>query len=131
MDKECVFLWGLYRTSKRGGIHLSTEEHHTTLSDLGFHFRAEDLPIINSYTGDWSVVPEGHPANNYWAVDITGKGHPIPGHGSPQQVLEEAVERGWPIAYVAPYGHYVEGKDDGIQLHDWILEGRQKQRQKR
>ncbi|MCY0887785.1 MAG: hypothetical protein OWQ59_04935 [Alicyclobacillaceae bacterium] len=105
---------------------MSTEEHHTTLSELGFHFRDEDLSIINAYVGEWSVTNPEHPANNYWVVDTDGKGHPVSGHGSPAQVLDEGQRRGWQVAYVAPYGHYVEGKEDAIPLHQWILEGRRK-----
>ncbi|GEO26390.1 hypothetical protein AAC03nite_21750 [Alicyclobacillus acidoterrestris] len=102
---------------------MSREEHHEKLSSLGFYFEAEDLPIINDYQGDWMVTGD-HKPDNYWVVTTDGKGHPITGHPSPQEALDWARNNGWLPAYVAPYGTYVEGALDGVQLHDWIANGR-------
>ncbi|MFB5190531.1 hypothetical protein [Alicyclobacillus fastidiosus] len=103
---------------------MSREEHHETLSGLGFYFEAEDLPIVNQYQGDWIVTgPDGKP-DNYWVVTTDGKGHAISGHPSPQEALDWARNNGWLPAYVAPYGRYVEGELDAVALHDWIARGR-------
>ena len=109
-------------------MSVSTEEHHTRLSDLGFHFDTEDLPIVNDYAGDWRVTNPEFPSNNLWVVTTDGCGHNVSGTHSPQQVLDIAKDIGWQVAYVAPYGHYVEGELDGVKLHDWILEGRHKRK---
>lgn len=104
---------------------MNRTEHHTTLSELGFFFDQEDLPIINSYEGTWTVTDrEQDMPNNFWVVTTDGKGRNVIGHPSPQQIIDDAKAKGWPVAYVAPYGHYVEGTEDGIQLHDWIVRGR-------
>lgn len=106
---------------------MNRSEHHQTLSELGFYFKDRDLSIVNDYAGEWIVnETEGSMPNNFWAVSTNGKGHPVAGQMSPSQMLDYAEERGWQVAYVAPFGHYVEGKLDGIHLHDWILEGRHK-----
>jgi hypothetical protein len=104
---------------------LNRTEHHTTLSELGFFFDTEDLPIINAYTGTWHVQDEDQNLpENYWVITTDGKGHNVRGHMSPKQILDYAWNQGWQVAYVAPYGHYVEGIEDGVKLHDWIVEGR-------
>lgn len=107
------------------------EDHHETLSGLGFYFQPDDLPIINAYHGKWVVTDTEHQPNNYWVVTTDGKGHSVTGHRSPQQILDWADEQGWLPAYVAPYGKYVEGEMDAIQLHDWISQGRRDAKQHR
>lgn len=107
---------------------MGQNEHHTTLSELGFVFKEEDLPIINEYTGKWIVTNSGHEAENYWAITADGVGHPVSGHLSPYEVLLWAEDQGWQVAYAAPYGKYVEGEYDKIHLHDWIIEGRKKRK---
>lgn len=108
---------------------MSTEEHHTTLSELGFTIQMADLPYLNEYQGDWIVDGPDELPNNYWLVTFDGIGHPVSGHLSPQQILDWGVERGWQVAYVAPYGRYVEGKDDGVHLHDWLRDRRNKHKE--
>lgn len=100
------------------------QEHHDTLSSLGFYFKPEDLPIINAYAGHWTITQPEHPSSNYWVVTTDGRGHNVRGHMSPQQILDWAEEQGWVPAYVAPYGHYVEGELDAVALHEWIRKGR-------
>ncbi|WAH37276.1 hypothetical protein [Alicyclobacillus dauci] len=100
------------------------EEHHDTLSSLGFSFKQDDLPIINKYHGHWKVMGDDTPAENLWVVTTDGKGHPVKGHPSPQEIIDWADDQGWLPAYVAPYGRYVEGELDAIHLHDWIVQGR-------
>lgn len=100
------------------------EQHFDTISSLGFYFEPEDLPIVNAYNGRWVVAGDDTPAENLWLVTTDGKGHPVEGHPSPQEILDDATDRGWLPAYVAPYGRHVEGELDAVQLHDWILRGR-------
>lgn len=102
----------------------SSQEHHETLSSLGFYFKPDDLPIINAYAGHWQVTETQHQPENYWIVTTDGKGHPVKGHLSPQEMLDWAENQGWVPAYVAPYGRYVEGELDAVELHDWIARGR-------
>ncbi|CAM3966576.1 hypothetical protein [Alicyclobacillus pomorum] len=99
-------------------------EHHTKVSELGFTVSDEDFPAVVQYAGEWTLTGEGPVPNNYWAVTIDGEGIPFSGHPSPRQILDEANGEGLNCAYVAPYGRYVEGKLDGVQLHDWIREHR-------
>ncbi|SFV03076.1 hypothetical protein [Alicyclobacillus macrosporangiidus] len=106
----------------------NTREHHTTVSELGFTVMTEDLPILNVYRGDWVLTGEGDPPPNYWVVTLDGKGIPYTGHASPQELLALAKREGLPYAYAAPYGRYVEGRDDKIQLHEWIRDHRKKMR---
>lgn len=106
-------------------------EHHTTVSELGFSVSNEDLAIVNEYPGRWGITGSAPLPDNYWVVTMDGEGHPVTGHRSPQQILDWAErERGWQCAYVAPYGRFVQGEDDGIELHDWLKEGRHKQKAK-
>lgn len=100
------------------------EQHFDTFSSLGFYFDLDDLPIVNAYQGHWVVAGDDTPAQNLWLVTTDGKGHPVTGHPSPQEIIDEARHKGWLPAYVAPYGRHVEGQSDAIQLHDWIAEGR-------
>lgn len=105
---------------------MSTQEHHTTISGLGFTVKSDYLPFINEYPGDWTYTgPEPAP-DNYWLVTFDGKGHPIPGRLSPQQMLDWGEARGWYCAYVAPYGRHIIGAEDEVQLHDWLLQRKQK-----
>jgi hypothetical protein len=98
-----------------------------TVSGLGFTVSNEDLKFVNEYQGKWVVTETGASMpNNYWVVTTDGKGHPVRGHGSPIQMLMDAKADGLDIAYAAPYGRYVEGEDDGVQLSDWIRERRNK-----
>ncbi len=101
-------------------------EHHTTMSDLDFSVQSKDIPILNTYQRQWSLTGEGSVPENYWVVTIDGNGHPLTGHGTPQQFFDRANEMGWDCAYVAPYGRRVIGKDDGIELHEWIQDHRKK-----
>lgn len=111
----------------KGEKTLNRTERHTTISELGFTVLDKDLPIINAYQGVWSLTSgEGELPQNYWVVGIDGRGYPYTGHSSPQQLLDLANQDGLNGAYAAPYGHYVEGQDDGIQLHEWIREHRKK-----
>lgn len=107
------------------------EEHHETVSSLGFYFKPEDLPIINAYSGSWTLTNPTHTANNYWVVTTDGKGHNVGGHMSPDQILEWAEDKGWLPAYVAPYGQHVEGELDAVSLHDWIESGRKERKHER
>ncbi|QSO47893.1 hypothetical protein [Alicyclobacillus mengziensis] len=101
-------------------------ERHTTISDLPFTVADKDLPSINAYQGQWELTGEGDIPQNYWVVTIDGNGHPMTGHGSPRQFIDRADEMGWDVAYVAPYGRRVIGKDDGIELHEWLQDHRKK-----
>lgn len=109
------------------GIHQNNRtEHHTTMSELGFTIEDRDIPSLNAYQGEWTLTGEGEIPENYWVVTIDGNGHPIKGSGSPQQLLDRAHEMGWDPAYAAPYGCHVIGKDDGIELHEWLQDHRKK-----
>lgn len=110
---------------------VNREEHHDTVSSLGFYFKQEDLPIINAYSGSWTLTNPEHVADNYWVVTTDGQGHNVTGHLSPDQILEWAEDKGWLPAYVAPYGQHVEGKLDAVLLHDWIKRGREDRKEKR
>ncbi|QSO50644.1 hypothetical protein JZ785_17255 [Alicyclobacillus curvatus] len=101
-------------------------ERHITISDLPFAVDDKDLPSINAYQGQWGLTGEGEVPENYWVVTIDGNGHPMTGHGSPRQFIDRAYEMGWDVAYVAPYGRRVIGKDDGIELHEWLQDHRKK-----
>ncbi len=101
-------------------------EHHTTVSELGFAVTNEDLRIVNQYPGRWAITGSSPLPNNYWAVTTDGRGHPVLGRMSPDEILSAANNRGWQCAYVAPYGRYVQGENDGVELHNWIVEGRNK-----
>lgn len=106
------------------------DEHHETISSLGFYFKQEDLPLINAYQGHWVLTEPGnhHTASNYWVVTTDGEGHNVQGHMSPEEILDWADNRGWLPAYVAPYGQYVEGELDAIQLHEWLQRGRRERK---
>jgi len=100
--------------------------HEDSISELGFTVIPTDLPIVTDYQGQWSITgPEALP-NNFWVVDMEGEGHQWPGHWSPQELLNHAKDEGVNLAYVAPYGRHVEGKEDAVPLHDWIHQGRYK-----
>ncbi|OFW78512.1 MAG: hypothetical protein A2201_10130 [Alicyclobacillus sp. RIFOXYA1_FULL_53_8] len=108
---------------------MSTEEHHSKLSELGFTIQMEDLPYLNEYQGDWAISGPEQLPNNYWLVTFDGKGHPVQGSMSPQQILDWGKRQGWECAYVAPYGRYVEGQYDGVRLDDWLRDRRRKHKQ--
>lgn len=99
---------------------MSTEEHHDTLSGLGFTIPEEDLSYLNEYPGQWEVTGEGPEPGNFWLVTKDGRGHPVSGHLSPQQILDWGREQGWEVSYVAPYGRYVIGAEDEVRLNEWI-----------
>lgn len=110
---------------------MSTEQHQTTLSELGFTVRPEDLPYLNEYAGKWSVSGADPLPNNQWLVTMDGVGHPVTGHLSPQQILDWGADQGWQCAYVAPYGRHIVGANDDIQLHDWLAQRREQHKTNR
>ena len=110
---------------------MSTQEHHSTWSELGFTVREGDREYINEYAGDWVFTGETPVPDNFWLVTMDGEGHPVNGHMSPQQILDWGQERGWHCAYVAPYGRHVIGEKDEIQLHDWLRDRQDKDRPRR
>ena len=105
---------------------MNTEQHQTTLSELGFTIWPEDLQYLNEYVGRWAFTGEGDVPENYWLVTFDGEGHPVTGHPSPQEILDWGHRQGWQCAYAAPYGRFVVGQEDGIELHDWLRERRNK-----
>lgn len=105
---------------------MNRTEHHTTVSDLPFDVQIADMPAVNAYVGEWELTGDGPAAENFWLVTIDGNGHSVAGHLSPEQMLDEAIDKGWDPAYVAPYGRHVIGKLDGVQLHEWMQDQRKK-----
>lgn len=102
---------------------MSQQEHHNTVSELGFTVFPQDLRFVNEYSGDWALTgSEDKVPENYWLVTHDGRGHNVRGHLSPQQILDWGREQGWECAYVAPYGCHVIGAKDEIALHDWLRE---------
>jgi hypothetical protein len=99
---------------------LSTEEHHDTLSSLDFTIPQEDLQYLNEYQGHWEITGQGPKPENFWLVTKDGRGHPVKGHLSPQQILDWGRNQGWEVSYVAPYGRHVLGAQDEVPLHEWI-----------
>lgn len=99
---------------------MNSEEHHDTISGLGFTIPSEDLPYLNEYPGQWEITGAGPKPENFWLITKDGKGHPVEGHMSPQQILDWGHRQGWEVAYVAPYGRHVIGAEDEVQLHEWI-----------
>ncbi|MCL6445173.1 MAG: hypothetical protein K6T83_17250 [Alicyclobacillus sp.] len=99
---------------------VNRSERHEAISDLGFTVKPEDWQAVIDYPGRWVLTgPETLPSN-FWAVTMDGRGHPVTGRKSPQEVLDWAINQGWECAYVAPYGRHVVGELDDIQLHDWL-----------
>lgn len=107
---------------------VSTQEHHNTISGLGFTVGPQDLQFVNEYQGHWEL--SGSPTEmpeNYWLITTDGTGHNVRGHMSPQQILDWGQQQGWLCSYVAPYGCHVVGAKDEVQLHDWIRDRRRDQ----